>query len=294
MGGIIAIDGSKSGDITKTGELWRTDGMVGKASPLLIDGRLYAFDDGAKLYILDAASGQPIGKKTGIKLIGTRLRSSPIYADGKIYACSETAWHVLEPTADGAKIVNRLRMSAEDEIYGAPIISHGKLYLPTMEQIYCLGKPGAKPAATPRPAPPKETPVAQNDPPAIVQVVPAEVLLKPGDTQKFTVRLFNARGQLLKESPATFTLAGPGEIAPDGTFHAASAAAHAATIVTAKVGDLAGKARIRVVPPLPWKFDFASGEIPVTWVGARYRHQQRHHRPYRLHWQNIVFAFYHF
>jgi outer membrane protein assembly factor BamB len=62
MGGIIAIDGSKSGDITKTGELWRTDGMVGKASPLLIDGLLYGFDEGAKLYILVASSGQPIGK----------------------------------------------------------------------------------------------------------------------------------------------------------------------------------------------------------------------------------------
>jgi hypothetical protein len=26
------------------------------------------------------------------------------------------------------------------------------------------------------------------------------------------------------------------------------------------------------VPNLPWKLDFESGEIPITWVGARYRH----------------------
>jgi hypothetical protein len=38
------------------------------------------------------------------------------------------------------------------------------------------------------------------------------------------------------------------------------------------VGDVEGRARVRVVGELPWKFDFASGEIPVTWVGARYRH----------------------
>ncbi len=25
------------------------------------------------------------------------------------------------------------------------------------------------------------------------------------------------------------------------------------------------------MPELPWKFDFASGDVPVTWVGARYR-----------------------
>ena len=49
MGAIVGIDGIEdSGDITKTGELWRNPGMVGKSSPLLVDGRLYAFDDGGQ------------------------------------------------------------------------------------------------------------------------------------------------------------------------------------------------------------------------------------------------------
>ncbi|HEX3726480.1 MAG TPA: serine/threonine protein kinase, partial [Pirellulales bacterium] len=39
----------------------------------------------------------------------------------------------------------------------------------------------------------------------------------------------------------------------------------------AAVGDLKAQARIRVVPEFPWKFDFSDGEVPVTWVGARYR-----------------------
>ena len=43
---------------------------------------------------------------------------------------------------------------------------------------------------------------------------------------------------------------------------AASAPAHTATILTAKVGDLQAQARIRVVPDLPWKFDFADGQVP--------------------------------
>ena len=29
------------------------------------------------------------------------------------------------------------------------------------------------------------------------------------------------------------------------------------------------------MPPLPWKFDFSDGQVPVTWIGARYRHQVR-------------------
>jgi len=49
-----------------------------------------------------------------------------------------------------------------------------------------------------------------------------------------------------------------------------------AASVTAKVGDLTGKARIRTVPKLPWKFDFEGlKDAPVTWVGARYRHVMR-------------------
>jgi outer membrane protein assembly factor BamB len=274
MGAIIGIDGSKTGDITKTGELWRASGMIGKSSPLVVDGRVYAFDDGAKLYIVDAATGKPIGKP--VKMIGTIMRSSPVYAEGKIYACTTSAWHVFTLTKDGAKLTHKLRLSEEDEVTGSPIISHGRLYLPTGAHMYCLGNADAKPSAMPCPEPPKETPRGSNDEPAQVQVVPAEVLLTAGTQQKFSVRLYNARGQFLRNgTSANFTLTGPGEISKEGTFLAASAPAHAATILTAKVGDLQAAARIRVVPELPWKFDFTDGEIPITWVGARYRHVVR-------------------
>ncbi len=30
---------------------------------------------------------------------------------------------------------------------------------------------------------------------------------------------------------------------------------------------------IRVLPPLPWKFDFSDGQIPPVWIGANYRHK---------------------
>ena len=47
---------------------------------------------------------------------------------------------------------------------------------------------------------------------------------------------------------------------------------HTASTVTAEYEGLRGSARIRVVPPLDWEFSFDDGEIPITWVGARYRH----------------------
>ncbi len=178
MGSILCIDGKGSGDISGKGQLWRQPGMAGKSSPLVVDGRMYCFDDGGKLHILDAETGEPVCRP--IKLVGTIMRSSPLYADGKIYACTTSAWHVLEPTKSGAKFVNRMRLSPDDEVAGAPVVSHGRIYLPTTSRLYCLGQPDAKPAAGDRPAPPAETPVGKDDAVAQVQLVPAEALLKPG------------------------------------------------------------------------------------------------------------------
>lgn len=132
----------------------------------------------------------------------------------------------------------------------------------------------------------EETPVAKDDKPAQVQVVPGDVLVKSGDKQQFRVRLFNDRGEFLREeSEAKFKLEGPGQIDKAGVYQAADDKAHSATILTATVGDVSGQARIRVVPPLPWKFDFQKvpltanpktkvmeGQPPITWIGLRYRH----------------------
>jgi outer membrane protein assembly factor BamB len=271
MGALLCIDGKGKGNITTTGQVWRTPGMVGKSSPLVVDGRAYFFDDGGKVYIHDALTGAPINKRP-IKLVGTITVASPVYADGKIYICTTSAWHVLEPTKDGVKIVKRMRLSAEDEVRGSPIISHGRIYLPTAKQIYCLGRADNQPQAAERPQLPKETPAGKDDVVAQVQLIPAETLLKPGDELKFKVKLFNARGQYLRDADqAEFKLEGLGKVTPNGSFTAGADAGHQATIITAKVGETTGRSRIRVVPNLPWKFDFASGDVPVTWVGARYR-----------------------
>ncbi len=56
----------------------------------------------------------------------------------------------------------------------------------------------------------------------------------------------------------------------DGKFTADSAAAGQAGLVKAAIGSLSGTARIRVVPDLPWTFDFEDGRDtpPPQWVNA--------------------------
>jgi hypothetical protein len=97
------------------------------------------------------------------------------------------------------------------------------------------------------------------------------------------VRLFNARGQFLRTADAHFQVDGPGAITSGGNF-TAPPVGHVATTVKATVNGIVGIARVRVVPSLPWYFDFEdipidsttnSGEPPISWVGARYRHVVR-------------------
>ncbi|HEV7226544.1 MAG TPA: PQQ-binding-like beta-propeller repeat protein [Pirellulales bacterium] len=272
MGALTAIDGALSGDITKSGAKWlKEEIMVGKSSPIVLDGRIYAMDDGNALYVFDAASGKSIGKKT--RLLGTATRASLLYADGKFYACTTSAWHVIEPTKEGAKIVHRLRFGQGEEIHGSPIVSHGRVYLPTTDKLYCLAKADAKPAADERPDAAQEDDLDGKAAGALVQLVPVESMVRPGEKVDFKVRMYNERGQFLKEvDDAEFAVSAGGEIDSQGAFTAASDAQHVGAIVTAKVGELTGTARVRVIPPLPWKFTFDNGQIPVTWVGMRYRH----------------------
>src|SRR5207237_507073 len=63
-----------------------------------------------------------------------------------------------------------------------------------------------------------------------------------------------------------------GELSNDGTYQApADANALLGGAVVAKAGDVAGSARVRVVPPFPWRMGFTHAAVdrpPLTWIGA--------------------------
>lgn len=275
MGSVVALDGTKTGDLTDT-EIWRQfEVMAGKSSPILVDGRLYVVDDRAKLFVYDAATGELITRKA----LGTVMRSSPLYADGKIYLCTNTGrWYILRPTPTGVEIVHRLRLP-DDQVDGSPIVSHGRIFLPTSSYMYCLSQPDQVPEADPLPPAPTETPVADDSTPAQVQVAPYDVLLSPGERQSYHVRVFNSRGQLLREAPASdvkFAVDGPGTISEEGDYLAPKESKHQSALVTCEVDGLTGSARVRIVPPLPWEFDFdGSADVPLTWIGGRVRYVVR-------------------
>jgi outer membrane protein assembly factor BamB len=108
MGSVTRFKGVGAGDITATNTVWqRKSVMDGRSMPVVLGDRVYFVDDGAKVYAFDKETGEPVGKP--VKLLGTIVRGSPLVADGKLYVCSTSGWHVLEPTKDGLTFVNRMR-----------------------------------------------------------------------------------------------------------------------------------------------------------------------------------------
>jgi len=282
IGAVVAVGAAGMGNVTQSGEIWKELEIAdGKSSILKVNDLLYCPDDGGKLFILNAKDGTQVGRKVSL---GTINFASPVYADGKIYYVEKNGrWYIMTPDEkEGVKRFERGKSmgmfpgSPQEECWASPVISHGRLYVLTTNALYCFEDTAKKHAAEEQPAAAKETAASEDGKPALVQVSPCELLLGPGDSQDFTVRVFNSKGQLLKESAAEFSLDGPGSIDKEGLFRAPKDSGQAATIVTAKVGELSGKARIRIVPKLPWKFDFEGlKDAPITWVGARYRHVVR-------------------
>ncbi len=286
MGAIVAIDGTLSGDITATGAKWKALEMqVGRGAPLLIDGRIYAADISGSLHVHDAETGEPVCRP--IRLVGTATFSAPLYVDGKLYICTTSGWNVLEPTPDGAKLIQRMRFPRQDTpVMASPIAAHGRLYVSTAAALYCIAEEGQVPVSsveTPSEKPAEE-PIGDNRQVAHLQVIPAESIMRPGTQQKYRVKTFNDRGQLLGESEAEFSVEGVGQVSTDGSYSVPGDSGHAAATVQATVDGVTGTARVRIFPPLPWKFDFNDislggprnqGEPPVTWIGMRYRHAIR-------------------
>jgi outer membrane protein assembly factor BamB len=277
MGAVVAIDGNAIGTLEvndQTGkELWKSyQMMVGKSSPLVVDGRVYAINDFAKLFVLDARTGKELSRKA----LGRVMRASPLYADGKIYCITNAGeWYILKPAGDGVKVVHKLRLGEEAD--ASPIAAGGRIYVTTGDAIYCLAKDKLSKAAAPQPAAlpaePTDKRVAQ------AQLVPWDTLLGPGGKQKYTVRLFNAAGQYLRDaesSKVAFGVAGAGDITPQGEYTAPASAGHQASLVLSEVEGVSAQARVRVSPPLPWSFDFEDeAGPPLTWVGGRVRYVAR-------------------
>ena len=274
MGRVVCIDANGSGDITKTNEIWRQDGVAaGYASPLLHDGRLYVMANSGVLRCFDAHDGKEYWQFT----VGRVGKGSPVWGDGKIYVpVVDSKFAILRDLGDKAEQLAVMTFESEVgevEIFGSPAISDGRVVLFTADEAVCLGDKSRAGKASSTKAKVVSTKDFRGEPGDLdlIQVRPCEVLLSPGDKVPFKVVGFDALGRSLSEQDVSWSFAGPvGEISSHGEFMAKGNTGGIGT-VTAKQGERAATARVRVVPLLPIEEDFESypedGMIS-WWIGV--------------------------
>jgi outer membrane protein assembly factor BamB len=267
---------------------------AGLASPLLFDGRLCVPDDYAKLHCYEAKTG----KKLWTQKYGRVSRGAPVWADGKIYVADVNArFHILKPEERRCRELHEQFFPTKGgtgmvETNGTPAVANGRIYFATRDEIYCIGKKSGK-TLQDRDAAISAGPLVNgaqtNDrTPAHVQIVPADVVLAPGGSAQFKVRLFDADGNFIRESEAQWSLPTPpktpaglqpppikGEV-KDGKLTVAKDLAGQQAYLDAQVNGLTGRARIRVAPVLPYNQDFEKtpvGAVPGGWVNATGKYQ---------------------
>jgi outer membrane protein assembly factor BamB len=280
MGMVAAVPTTSRGTLTDKDARWLVRGVqAGYASPVSDGERLYLLDNGGVLIAVDLKTGKQLWSEG----LGTIAKASPVYADGKLYLGTENTgdaggkFYIIRPTAEKAVILDQDWLGTPQKselIIAAPIIARGRVYVTSMDALYAIGPKGTPPAARAGSSPPvvEATTMVQGAAPATALVTPTEMMLKPGQSVDLVVKLFDANGNPIGGAPATvtWTVENLKGTVVNGKFTADAAAAAQAGVVKAAVGGVTGTARIRIIPDLPWTFDFENvGEAPPTfWINA--------------------------
>ncbi len=290
MGLLAAVDASAKGAITKQQIKWAfTNYQLGPASPVADNERIYHIDASANILAFDVNTGKELWKES----LGTIQKASPVLADGKLYVGTENGkFFILKPGATGCQILDSDQLSplekvetrnvegddliaANEQVIASVAVAHGRIYLVSTKNIYCIGRKGKTPAFQ------AKKPQSDNAPAdakvAHVQVVPADIIVKPGIAAKFRVRLFDDHGRFIREEAnPTWALDGLKGNAQGNQF-TAEAEAQGGNL-KATVAGVTGVSRVRVIPafPITETFDAYAGDaIPKHWINATGKYSVR-------------------
>jgi outer membrane protein assembly factor BamB len=260
-------------------ELWNNEIRTSTSSPILVGNRVYVTSEIGYLVAVDADNGTVLWKtKLGIE----QRNSSPLFADGKIYAPilndpgfsaqvgeesasgGHGALYIVEPGDNEGKIISHTVL--DGRCYGTPTAYRGRIYMQTTKKLYCFG-PATAQADPPNP---EEKPWPQPGPAKRLQITPSELLLQPGAKANFHIRSIDAAGlpvaditdpksvQWASFVPPTAKVKSAMKASVDesGVLTAAPDKVPSAGAFEAVSGGLKGYIRGRILPGLPIQQDF--------------------------------------
>ncbi len=269
-------------------ELWRNDLLAFTSSPVLVEDAIYQTTAEGFLCRVDAVSGVVQWKE---KLAPDQIHASPAWADGKLYVpMNDGSFHIVRPEAEGVEVLCSVQL--EGNCLGAPAIANGRVYVHTTARLYCFGSGEARAGEMPTPAEAPPIGVA-----ARLQIVPADVLVQPGEHVDVEVHSLDAHGGTVERGLEDVAWreahAWDQEALVDFDSLGFTVVHEAAgtRVVTASLGGVEGTMRVRVVPELPFTEDFEDIALatphaveegvvfatpPSQWLGIRKKWEVRY------------------
>jgi outer membrane protein assembly factor BamB len=133
VGHMYAIDGSKRGDITKTGLVWHFDKIRRSISTAAVaDGLVYVSDFSGYLHCLDAKTGQEYWNHDLLAAVW----GSPFLIDGKIYLGDEDGDIVVMAHGKEKKLIAEMNMGSA--VYGTIVPANGVLFINNRSQLFAI------------------------------------------------------------------------------------------------------------------------------------------------------------
>lgn len=288
-------------------ELWANDISTSTSSPILVGDTIYVVSEKGDLCAVNANTGNIDWKlKIGIE----QRNACPLYADGKLYvpmlddpaskageAGMTGAFYIIKP-GDKPEIMTHVAL--DGRCFGSPTAHNGKIYVQTTRRLYAFGKTGDNPGAPPAPAPEKRP---APGPAVSLQIIPSEVVLRPGQSVSFRARKLDANGFVIEDVKDLKSLNWASYVPPtarvkstmnasfnaNGELVAAQDTVPSAGAFEATLDGLKGYIRGRVLPYLPMAEDFESFSLnetnafdsapfaypPLPWIGARFKFEVR-------------------
>jgi outer membrane protein assembly factor BamB len=273
-------------------ENWRNPLGNLASSPCIVGDTLYQVSGTGELAAVNLETGAIKWEK---KLGAEQRQSSPFFADGKLYVAFYIAGgeaaaspesdggdgelYIFKPGEKDAELLSRTKL--EGRCFGSPIGYNGKLYIQTDKKLYAFGKKGANPGASAVKWAEEPTPKLADAAVTKLQIIPNEVLLRPGQSAQVRVRGQAETGLTLDETvdltklkfdsyipPTALVKAkmnggfdATGKLTADATPAGSAGAFSAAFAGTDKV---LGTMRGRVLPDLPIKIDFEGTKLTET------------------------------
>jgi outer membrane protein assembly factor BamB len=135
VGHLYAIDATKRGDITKTGQIWHYGDIRRSISTgALYNGILFYADFSGFLHAIDAKTGKQFWKHDMFAAIW----GSPIVIDGKVYLGDEDGDVAVLAADRTMKLIAENNMGSS--VYSTAVPANGSIYLVNRNELFALAE----------------------------------------------------------------------------------------------------------------------------------------------------------